>query len=119
MSKISQLHAKEITIPEYEKQEINSINLNLNSMPTKSINEVIREEYGSDIKQDIQSINSNQKSNELVDKMSEVQDDEIQVSDLSSEELDEIFNSEKYEFPDRIGDEDEDDDYTDFENDDF
>lgn len=78
-------------------------------MPTKSINELIRDEYGSDIKQDIQSINSNQKSNELIDKMLEVQEDEIKVSDLSSEELDEIFNSEKYEFPDRIGNEGEED----------
>lgn len=37
-------------------------------MPTKSINALIREENNS---------NSNQKSNELIDKMSEVQEEDI------------------------------------------
>ena len=69
-------------------------------MPTKSINEIIRQETGSSLQQDIQEINSNQKSNELVDKMLEVQEPEKQISDLSSEELDEIFSSDDTEFID-------------------
>ena len=69
-------------------------------MPTKSINEIIRQETGSSLQQDIQEINSNQKSNELVDKMLEVQESEKQISDLSSEELDEIFSSDDTEFID-------------------
>lgn len=76
------------------------INLNQTTMPTKSINEIIRQETGSSLQQDIQEINSNQKSNELVDKMLEVQEPEKQISDLSSEELDEIFSSDDTEFID-------------------
>jgi len=76
------------------------INLNQTTMPTKSINEIIRQETGSSLQQDIQEINSNQKSNELVDKMLEVQESEKQISDLSSEELDEIFSSDDTEFID-------------------
>ena len=76
------------------------INLNQTTMPTKSINEIIRQETNSDMQQHIQEINSNQKSNELVDKMLEVQESEKQISDLSSEELDEIFSSDDTEFID-------------------
>ena len=76
------------------------INLYQTTMPTKSINEIIRQETGSSLQQDIQEINSNQKSNELVDKMLEVQESEKQISDLSSEELDEIFSSDDTEFID-------------------
>lgn len=76
------------------------INLNQTTMPTKSINEIIRQETNSDMQQHIQEINSNQKSNELVDKMLEVQESEKQISDLSSEELDEIFISDDTEFID-------------------
>ena len=76
------------------------INLNQTTMPTKSINEIIRQETNSDMQQHIQEINSNQKSNELVDKMLEVQEPEKQISDLSSEELDEIFSSDDTEFID-------------------
>ena len=67
-------------------------------MPTKSINEIIRQETGSSLQQDIQEINSNQKSNELVDKMLEVQSDnplernKTVISDEDELNSDEVFS---------------------------
>ena len=56
-------------------------------MPTKSINEIIRQETNSNMEQDIQKVNQ-----------------EKQISDLSSEELDEIFSLDDTEFIDNEDD---------------